>query len=597
MSLLTQASLVVTPSAYKEGKLYSVIPSDGSGDMSVVRATTATRVNSAGLVELVPYNLFTYSSSFSNAAWAKINATVTSGQSGYDGTNNAFLITDNSTNGVHLIGQTPIVSGQHTVSIYAKANTLNWLWLRGVQSSANVRAWFNLSTGTVGTVETNGTANIENVGNGWYRCELTIANHESGFEFYVGVSNANGVTSYVGSGQSLYIQDAQLVEGSVAKDYQKTETRLNIPRLDYSNGTCPSLLVEPQRTNLALYSSSFDNADWNNSGLTITANQTISPSGVQDADLFDDGTAANTVHWMWQGQSLANSTTYTISFYAKYVSRKNIVVNIYNGSTSQFVNYNIQNGSILGSIGDVTATIESVGNGWYRCTYTRTMASSGSPNYRIGLSDDSGNQSYTGSNKQAYIWGAQLEAGSYATSYIPTTSASVTRNADVISKTGISSLIGQTEGVMFADFVCDGFEDYGTPLSINDGTASNYIWLTTFANGNIRAEVYNGSVQASITYTGGVVGQRYKVAFAYKQNDFVMYVNGTQIGADASGNVPPSLSRIDYNLVNNWSLALLNVNATALWKTRLTNDQLEQLTGIGFNTYAEMANYYNYTLQ
>ena len=104
MSLLSQASLCVTPNAYKEGKLYSVIPSDGSGDMSVTRATTATRVNSAGLVELVPYNLLNYSQSFDNAAWVKSNATISANTiASPSGIQDADSIIENTATGIYIL--------------------------------------------------------------------------------------------------------------------------------------------------------------------------------------------------------------------------------------------------------------------------------------------------------------------------------------------------------------------------------------------------------------------------------------------------------------------------------------------------------------
>ena len=130
MSLLTQASLVITPNGYKEGTLYSVIPSDGSGDMSVVRATTATRVNSAGLVELVPYNLVQYSQEFENAWWSKYQATITANATtAPDGTSSAESIT-NTLNAVASVYKTGITNfGTNTISCYFKKGTYNYVFL------------------------------------------------------------------------------------------------------------------------------------------------------------------------------------------------------------------------------------------------------------------------------------------------------------------------------------------------------------------------------------------------------------------------------------------------------------------------------------
>ena len=524
MSLLDTASLIVTPNGYKEGKLYSVIPSDGSGDMSVVRATTATRVNSAGLVELVPYNYNTYSENFITSWGNDGTSTVTNNfTTAPNGMMTAAKLVSNVANGYGYKFNT-VPNGTFTLSYYIKAS-----------ANTTIAIAFN-DIGGNGYIGSYGIA----VTTEWQRISLT-AN-------LVGTSLLIDY-SQLQLGVEYYIWGCQINEGAI-KDYQKTETRLNIPRLDYSNGTCPSLLVEPQRTNICRDSNNLSGGAW----LNQTTNSTLTriQSGGPDGNAFDRlvvGGALNSD----QGRFVQFTTNVgSVAVYSVYLKGSgNAFIGMYNGASA-------------------TPTTIALTNEWTRYEVIATGGSGTYIDWALFVLGQS----------TCDIAFHQVEFATYATSYIPTTSASVTRNADVISKTGISSLIGQTEGTIFTDFVCDGFEDYGTPLSINDGTASNYIWLTTFANGNIRAEVYNGSVQASITYTGGVVGQRYKVAFAYKQNDFVMYVNGTQIGADASGNVPPSLSRIDYNLANNWSLALLNVNATALWTTRLTNTQLAALTTI-----------------
>ena len=581
MSLLDTASLIVTPNGYKEGKLYSVIPSDGSGDMSVTRATTATRVNSAGLVELVPYNLLQYSNTFGNAYWTKYQSSVTGGQSGYDGSTNAFLLTDTAANDVHILQPNFTTSGQHTISIYAKANTLNWVWLRGVQNSANVRAWFNLSTGTIGNVETNGTANIESVGNGWYRCSLTIANHQSGFEFYYGVANANATTNYVGSGQSIFVQDAQLVEGSTAKDYQKTETRLNIPRLDYSNGTCPSLLVEPQRTNLALYSSSFTNAAWAKNATSVTANAAISPSGIQDAQLITSA-ATNDEHLVYYFDGSNLNQVLTISVFVKKLNYKYAILRSVTGGVYKISAFDLDNGTIASQdLGP--STIEDMGNGWYRisATFTSNPSTFG---ITFGFSPTT-SHIYTGDGTSGnYAWGFQTEAGSYSTSYIPTTSASVTRNADVISKTGISSLIGQTEGTMFVDFNYFGninapatFE--AIPLNVGNGTFSNSIYFTVFQS-TLYLVVWSGGVNQATISLGAVTQGRYKAAVTYINNDVKAYLNGTLAGSDTSVTLP-TLSDVYLGAAGTSTTPEAHsTNAAALWKTRLTNDQLTALTTI-----------------
>ena len=384
MSLLDTASLIVTPNGYKEGKLYSVIPSDGSGDLSVTRATTATRVNSAGLVE--------------------------------------------------------------------------------------------------------------SMGN-------------------------------------------------------------NVPRLDYSNGTCPSLLVEPQRTNYINYSSSFDNAAWEKQlGASVTANTTTAPDGTMSADTLT--IAPN--QYMYQLQGLSSGTSYTISFYCKVASGTK-QFNMVTYSPSGNINYSPT----------LTATTE-----WQRFEFTITANATASTSIYPVLVDSFASGSF-------FIWGAQMEVGSYATSYIPTTSASVTRNADVISKTGISSLIGQTEGTMFCDIYNTSNSNYGIVLSQTLGDYTNSIYFFNVGLSNqFVAEVFTGGVLKMAYAKGSTLSMgRNKIAITYKNNDFAVALNGVIVLADTLGSVPTTnnLDFTDAGIGSNYSY---KVNAVSLWKTRLTNTQLAQLTTI-----------------
>jgi len=552
MSLIDSASLIVTPNAYSEGKLYSVIPSDGSGDMSVTRATTATRVNSAGLVELVPYNLLTYSEDFSNATWNKSEISLTSGQSSPLGTNTAYKITGTSAVNAYLYDSVSVTNGNvYTASVYLKGDTSGSVSLR---------------------VDSGSTApnNPVSYTTEWQRFTYTFTAGSTTADVVLGA-----YLTWTGN-EAIYVYGFQLVEGSVAKDYQKTETRLNIPRLDYSNGTCPSLLVEPQRTNLVTYSSSFDNAAWTKGNGTVTANATTSPSGITDADKFAEDSSTD-AHYFGNDTATATSgQSVTFTIFAKQSERSWIAIRLYSGFGSIFGYYNIANGT-LGTIGaGGVGNIEDYGNGWYRCSLTITMVSNSVCLPYVFSSTGNGTITFTGtSGSGIYVYGAQLEVGSYPTSYIPTTSASVTRNADVISKTGISSLIGQTEGVVFFDLELNNTPIADSYIFIRNSNASNYIGLR-IQNNLIR---YEGAVSASTTCSipkSAVANTRYKVALAYNTNDFAMYVNGDLIGTDNVGTIG-SMDTLDLNFnlpgVNSYEF-----NSVALWQTRLTNDQLATLT-------------------
>ena len=585
MSLLDTASLIVTPNGYKEGKLYSVIPSDGSGDLSVTRATTATRVNSAGLVELVPYNLFTYSEQFDNADWSKSSGTITANSTtAPNGTTTADTFTGNGALSNHDFFEGFTGGANTTASIYVKKNTAQFVYISlnyqssGVNWATGVYDLDNLTTATFqsGGV-TNQVATITDEGNGWRRITLSVDTANTTLFCMYGLSNSMSPTLGSrgrvenSSSQSFYAWGAQVVEGSTAKDYQKTETRLNIPRLDYSNGTCPSLLVEPQRTNIVTWSSSFDNAVWskenNGSGTlpVITANYATAPDGTMSADRAQftniGGSGSGSNYSLIYQLSLALSATGTATIYLKSNTSSNQEVLVY----------------WSGGQGDVFEVTPE----WQRFTLSNlTAATSG---FVLGTRGGSGSF-FNGGDEvlDILVWGAQLEAGSYATSYIPTTSASVTRNADLVTKTSATALIGQTEGTLFVDAYITGKDSSnGSILFATDKVSSGALIRIIYTSTNaLRFDVFDGSSFQCLISAGAYnVGDRVKVAGGYKNNDFVMYVNGTQIGTDTSGSVPATdTANINTSIYGDTNGSF--VNAAALWKTRLTNTQLAQLTTI-----------------
>ena len=380
MSLLDTASLIVTPNGYKEGKLYSVIPSDGSGDLSVVRNTDATRFNGNGLVQ------------------------------------------------------------------------------------------------TMG---------------------------------------------------------------------------VNIPRLDYSNGTCPSLLVEPQRTNSCLYSN--DLTGWINqtANTTLTRIQTGGVTGGAFDRLVTTGSGG-------QGRYVQTAT----------LPASNAIFTIYLRGTGQ-VSIGMYNAG-QSDVTDITLTSE-----WTRYESAITSGTAGYMDFSV----------YVFGGASVDVSCAQLEFATYATSYIPTTSASVTRNADVISKTGISSLIGQTEGTLYFEAKFVNVDSFSSYIGVTSGTFTNSVIigkeagispnkLFLFIRANGSDVLFNTSIALSSDYV--------RCAIAYKSGNWAAYVNGTLVASGTSSfSFSSSLDRLGIG-TNNGGLTTVNdkseMKAAALWKTRLTNDQLATLT-------------------
>jgi hypothetical protein len=298
-----------------------------------------------------------------------------------------------------------------TFSVFAKANGYNFL--RIVENSATGDfATFDLSDGSVeNNTAISNTAKIEAVSgaDGWYRCSVAVdCGATTRFDIYTMATS--GVSEFLGDGVSgAYIMNAQVEQGLVATDYIETTTTTaqagileDMPRLDYSGGaSCPSLLLEPQRTNDTDFSEYFNASYWTKSDATIVNNVTISPEGVQNASKIVESSSTSS-HRIYEGTTGSSSI---FSFYAKAAERTWVSVLSNSGGFSYF---DIGNG-VLGTIqSSSVGTIESVGSGWYRCTLYNGHGTYG--NY-IGLASANNTSSYTGDGTSGvYIWGAQLES-------------------------------------------------------------------------------------------------------------------------------------------------------------------------------------------
>ena len=561
-TLLEQASLVLIPSGYKEDTVYSVIPSNGSGDLSFTRASDGTRINSDGLVEVTPWNIFGYSEEFNNAYWTKVNTTPTANTTtAPNGTLTADTLV--STGGVNsfLYKILSFTSGAvYTLSFYVKANSAQTIRIYG-------------GGGGIGT-----SANL-NVTTEWTRISYTFTPSASG-SFDVGIRTNSSNVDF-----NIFLWGAQLNDGSTAKPYFPTTDRLNVPRLTYQNGGggCPSLLLEPQRTNLALYSEQFDNAYWPKLNSTITANSLTSPDGTVTADklIADATTNLHRINIsVFTGVAL---TSNTLSIFAKkgeynfFYYRESI-----SGTTVETF-FDLNNGTITSIGAGRTATITSFGNGWYKCSVTATSVTM---NFGIGfgVAQTDGVSSFLGNGTSGiYLWGAQLEAGAYASSYIPTTSASATRIADACSKTGISSLIGQTEGVLFAEFIPSKTTDvvnlsangvFQTDLNISYDANNKRIGINFYVNPTYIIAYFSANNSA-------LLNTKIKVAVAYKSGDLAIYINGVQRNTSTTTyTIVSPLTRIRFNQNNFTGSDSILYNQVIIFPNRLTNSELVTLTTI-----------------
>ena len=240
--LLNQASLVVIPSGYKEDTVYSVVPSDGSGDLSFTRASNGTRINSAGLVEVCPWNLAILSEALNDAAWLKSSVTITpNAVYAPNGTATADKIVEDSANDYHIVGinMDIVANQQYTLSAYFKASERNYARiLAGSPPFGTNYAYFDLINGITTTNATSSA--IENIGDGWYRCSMTLTSTTTSSSVAIWLGSARNMTdaynTFTGvSGNGVFAWGAQVNAGTL-KPYFPTTDRLNVPRLTYQNG-------------------------------------------------------------------------------------------------------------------------------------------------------------------------------------------------------------------------------------------------------------------------------------------------------------------------------------------------------------------------
>jgi hypothetical protein len=556
------ASLVVVPSGYKSGKIYAQKPLTTDGQLTFTRASNATRVASNGLIEKVRTNVVLRSEEQSNGQYGAVINQIASRvavANPLTGQNNAYKITSAGGTDPYL-GQTVngLSNGENTFSL--------WLWTDSGQNTAADLIFYNAAATEV------------------YSTSLTITTTPTRYSFTVNFASVGAsATVRLDLCQScgvtyLYTYGWQAESGAMTA-YIPTVTAAvsvgpvsGLPRLDYLNSTCPRLLLEPQRTNVALQSQDFTTT-WTTYTSSVSSNTAVAPDGTTTADSLIDNTSDD--QHLVQQLVTTSAGTYTISVFAKANTLSHAWIKYFNGTSAQESGiYNLANGTVSGA-----GLITSYGNGWYRLTLQVTAITGNGYVYLITSNGTS--KFYAGTGKSIFVWGYQLEAGAYATSYIPTLGTSVTRVADACYKTGISSLIGQTEGTMFidADYIVSDGSNFNTLMILTPsaGVGAGYVVIDRYPNNTVVCEYNQGGSQAKITSVATYGSQRLKIAFAYKANDFVAYVNGVQIGTDNSGTTGLTLTDLSMPYTPNDPFGG-RISQALLFKTRLTNAQLAELT-------------------
>ena len=505
------------------------IKENTGADMDVTRATAATRVDENGLVNYAEIvsdtELVTNGDFVTDTDWTKGTGWTISG-----GNLNASNVNAASTTqaGYTFVGKTFQVS--YTISDYSQGSVQIYL---GGSQSTSLKSENGTHTETIS------------------------------------ISSGN---------TTLYVYGTSNFTGNIDNVSVKEVTRDNVPRIDYTGGGCPHILAEPQRTNLVTYSEDF--SGYTKSGINIVSNISTSPDGTVNATSLTNTTT---------GQShirttfvVASTGNYTGTSYIKKQDFDFIYVEFGNA----FCWFNISNGT-LGNSGNfgsgwtfISHSIESVGNDWYRFSITANNTITGTYNFRP-YQPTSANGSYTsGSLGDSFIWGTQVEAGSYATSYIPTSGSTVTRNQDIFTRDGIGSLINSEEGVFFVEMAALSDEQTYRRITLSDGTSSN--------NVVIRFSTVSNIIQAIITSGGGGSASLYtssyditnfnKIAVKWKVNDFALWINGVEIGTDTSGATPIGLDKLAFDNGTNSQYINSKVRQLQVYDTALTDTQLAALT-------------------
>jgi hypothetical protein len=535
-------------------------------------------------------NLLGFSEAFDNAAWTKSGSSIVTGAQAnpVNGAFNAQKLMENTAAGTHYALQAvSVLAAPYALSVYAKAGERSFASL----AFDGLNAWFNLSTGALGTVEAGLTASIVSVGSGWYRCSVfrtvAVAGSKS---CVVYPASANGVVSYTGDGNSgVYIYGAQLSDSASLDPYVPTpaaapsSTAFYGPRFDYDPVTLApkGILVEEARTNLQTYSQEFDNAIYGKINSTVSANVTTAPDGTTSADALTDNATVG-------GHSLSVSTvvpatTHTLTVYAKANSITSIM--LYSFTASGGVGFNLSNGTTFTVTGApllASYSITPAGNGWYRCAIQFTGTGTATPQFGI-YTVVGGAFSYSGTGQSAFLWGIQVEAGAFATSYIPTVASTVTRAADVATINGslFSQWYTQPQGTIVSVF-----SSFATGSSsrvvaeLNNGTTDNRYTQVHNPAGSDRFLTFSGgsAVVTTLDYTAVGVNVIGKWAGAYAAGNYGASLNGATALTSTYGFLPSGINLLAIGSSAGGAALNGHIQSIQYYPVRAADFQLQQVT-------------------
>ena len=512
------------------GDITNISIIDVSSDFDFDRASSATRINSDGLVQdmqsITDPELVTNGDFELNSDWLNFNSPTTSEQSteqSHTGTYSWKIIADATQQGIFSPNNFNLTSG-HTYSVS--------LWIYSV-SGNSIKSGLTNSNVSVFTERTVTVGQWTNI--------TYIATASSTGASYVSILSQNSLNFFV---DNVSVKDITFSDD------------VDLARINYdSNGDNGHILLEPTSTNLVTYSEDFSGWTYVSPTSSITVNNAVSPDGTSNADTISYVGGAGNDYAYYNGVFTTTSAS-TFSVYARTtVGTKNIALRTWN----------------TGIYETKTITTE-----WQRFTLS---ISSNLSSEKIGL-DNRTTYGGSGTSGDIEVWGAQLEELSYATSYIPTlTGSTVTRATETLNGSGNSTLINSTEGVLYAEIAAlaeDGIKKY---ISLSDGSTNNDVRLYFDTNGYISAlSKVGGSTQVFIQSNAYTQTNFNKIAFKYKVNDFALWINGTEVATDNSGSVNSANTLNQLNFNGNNLDFFGKCKALSVFNEALSDTELQNLT-------------------
>ena len=396
--------------------------------------------------------------------------------------------------------------------------------------------------------------------------------------FSVLPSSGVGDFNFSRSGKATRINSQGLIE-----EVSNGQSRLNYPMIDGKVVGCPHHILEPQRTNLLQYSEDFSNSYWYKDSISVTSGF-VSPDGTLNASkIVGSGFLQGVIN-------VVASNVYTYSVFWKKDTSSFIKFQVSSSGPDETITLNTKTLSFSSITNIDEYSVEEFGNGWYRLKITWTEQDTEISGIRI-ICDESD------ANSSLYIWGAQVEQGSFPTSYIKTNGSAVTRSAETANGSGDAATFNDSEGVLMAEI--SALADDGTyrVFGLSDGTASNRVILYYNPNSN-NIELFissGGAAQTTLSLTLTDIKLLQKIAVKYKVNDIGLWINGFEVGIDTIATMPSGLNELAFDNGVSTENFYGNTKQLQYYNSALTDSELEQLTS--WTSFTDMAEGQLYTIE